>query len=70
MNYLLPDNVYKALKWLGLIFCPALAVFVAKVWPAWGLPYGEPIVTTINAIGLFIGALIGVSHAHAAMGGE
>lgn len=61
MNFLLPDSVYDILKWVGLVFCPALAVLVATVGPAWGMPYVEPIVTTINAVGLFIGALIGVS---------
>lgn len=29
--------------------------------PQWGLPYCGELVTTINAIGLFVGALIGVS---------
>lgn len=61
MEYLLPDFVYLWCKWTGLVFCPALAVLVATVGPAWGMPYVEPIVTTINAVGLFIGALIGVS---------
>ena len=61
MGYLIPYTVYDVLKWVGLVLCPALAVLVATVGPAWGLPYVEPIVTTINAIGLFIGSLIGVS---------
>ncbi len=61
MDYLIPNGVYDVLKWVGLVLCPALAVLVATVGPAWGLPYVEPIVTTINAIGLFIGSLIGVS---------
>lgn len=61
MQYILPNEIYDILKWVGLVFCPALAVLVATVGPAWGMPYVEPIVTTINAVGLFIGALIGVS---------
>ena len=61
MQYILPDGIYDILKWIGLVLCPALAVLVATVGPVWGVPYVEPIVTTINAIGLFIGALIGVS---------
>lgn len=62
MTYILPDNVYQILKWLGLIACPALATFVGVVGPAWGMPYVEATVTTINALGLLIGALIGASH--------
>lgn len=62
MTYFLPDNVYQILKWLGLIACPALATFVGVVGPVWGMPYVDATVTTINATGLLIGALIGASH--------
>ena len=62
MTYFLPDNVYQILKWLGLIACPALATFIGVVGPVWGMPYVDATVTTINATGLLIGALIGASH--------
>ena len=61
MTYFLPDSVYSILKWLGLIACPALATFVGVVGPVWGMPYVDATVTTINALGLLIGALIGAS---------
>ncbi|MBP3883859.1 MAG: hypothetical protein J6D54_02825 [Olsenella sp.] len=61
-KYLLPDGAYDILKWLGLIACPALAVFYGVISKTWGLPYGEQVVTTINAVGVLIGALIGASH--------
>lgn len=61
MTYFLPDSVYSILKWLGLIACPALATFVGVVGPVWGMPYVDATVTTINATGLLIGALIGAS---------
>ena len=61
MTYFLPDNVYQILKWTGLIACHALATFVGVVGPAWGMPYVDAIVTTIDATGLLIGALIGAS---------
>lgn len=61
MTYFLPDSIYSILKWLGLIACPALATFVGVVGPVWGMPYVEATVTTINALGLLIGALIGAS---------
>jgi len=60
-TYFLPNNVYQILKWLGLIACPALATFVGVVGPVWGMPYVDATVTTINATGLLIGALIGAS---------
>mgnify|MGYP002513298375 FL=1 len=69
MNYLLPDTAYQWLKWTGLILCPALAALVGAVGPAWGLPHVDSIVLTINAVGAFIGALIGASHIKAAANG-
>lgn len=61
MTYFLPDSIYSILKWLGLIACPALATFVGVVGPVWGMPSVDAVVTTINATGLLIGALIGAS---------
>ena len=61
MNYKLPDKLYAVLKWVGLIACPALATFYGVVAPLWGLPNVEAVVTTINAFGVLIGALIGYS---------
>lgn len=62
-GYLLPDKAYDVLKWIGLIACPALAVFIQAVGPAWGMPYTEQIVLTLNSLGVLIGALIGISQA-------
>ena len=61
MEYKLPDKLYNILKWLGLIACPAFATFYGVVAPLWGWPAPESVVTTINAIGVLIGALIGYS---------
>lgn len=59
----LNDRLYDILKWLGLIFFPALAVLLATVLPVWGVDEGliKALVITTNAVGVFIGALIGVS---------
>lgn len=64
-NYLLPAKAYQVLKWLALIALPALAVFVHVVGPAWGLPCVDQIVTTLNALAVLVGALIGVSELRA-----
>lgn len=61
LDYLLPDKVYQALKWVALIALPAVAVFVQAVGPAWGLSHIDQIVTTLNALSVLVGALIGVS---------
>ena len=61
MEYLLPDKTYQILKWVGLILMPALAALIGAVGPAWGLPKVDAIVLTINALGTFIGVVIGAS---------
>lgn len=60
-NLAIPSRVYDILKWLGLIVLPALALFVSTVGPAWGWTHVDAIVTTLNALGILAGALIGVS---------
>lgn len=64
-SYLVPENAYKVLKWAGLIALPAIAVFVATVGQAWGMDAGlsNAIVTTLNAAGVLVGALLGISQA-------
>lgn len=60
----LNDNVYKVLKWLGLIVLPAIATLVKAVFPAWRLPYADAIAITCTALGTFIGTIICVSSAN------
>lgn len=64
-TYILPDTVYKWMKWIGLIALPAIATFIGVIGAVWGWRDTDAIVTTLNAIGVLIGALIGVSHATA-----
>lgn len=59
---ILNDKVYNILKWIALIALPASAVLYGTIAKIWGLPYGTEIPATINAVGVFIGVLIGVSH--------
>lgn len=58
---MLSDKVYNILKWAALIAIPALAVFIKTTGNAWGFGYIDEIVTTLNALGTLIGALICVS---------
>lgn len=62
MSYLIPNRLYDFLKWVGLIALPASAVFYATIGEAWGFPYVDNVVLTLNATGVLIGTLIGVSH--------
>lgn len=64
-TYLLNNKTYEVLKWAGLIAFPALATFIGVLGSVWGWHDTDAIVATINAIGVLIGSLIGVSHATA-----
>ena len=61
----LKDGVYIVLKWIGLVALPAIAVYCGTVLP---LPIFtldaetiRSIIVIINATGILVGALIGVS---------
>lgn len=59
----LNDKVYNWLKWIAIILLPALSVLLSTVLPLYKVD-GETvkiIVITINAVGVFIGTLIGIS---------
>lgn len=71
-RYFLPEQAYAALKWLGLIALPAIAVFVGTVGQAWGMgaELSNALVTTLNAAGVLVGVLIGASQATSKEEGE
>lgn len=60
---MLPDKLYDWLKWIALVFLPALGALYFGLSQIWGLPYGEEIVGTISVIDAFLGALLGISTA-------
>lgn len=61
MNYFLPDKLYTALKWLCLLFLPAVSWLYMEIAPDWGFPMAEQVCHTIDAVAFFIGVLIGAS---------
>ncbi|TPF93639.1 holin [Bifidobacterium sp. UTBIF-68] len=60
-DWLLPDRVYDVLKWVALIILPALATLVQTLGPVWGWTWADPAATTISAVALTIGVIIGAS---------
>lgn len=56
------NKVYDVLKWMAILFLPALAQLVKGVFGVWGIPYGEQIADTIIYIEIFLGAILGISH--------
>ena len=59
------NKVYDVLKWICLIFLPALEAFLAVLLPALGVDQDVIMVVmkVIPAVATFIGALIGISQA-------
>ena len=64
MKFERSNKVYDVLKWLVLIVLPAWSGLYAALAGVWGWGYVEQVTTTISAVALFIGALIGVSSAN------
>lgn len=58
----LPNKIYDVLKWIALIFLPAVAVLYGALAPVWGWAYPDEIVYTITAIDTFLGAILGISN--------
>ena len=58
----LSNKVYDTLKWVALVFLPAVAVFYGAVAPVWGWPFPDEIVYTITAVDTLLGALLGISN--------
>lgn len=57
----LNNKVYDVLKWVCIIFLPALSVFYAALDKAFGWGYSDIVMTVLAALGAFIGSLIGIS---------
>lgn len=60
----LNDKVYDLLKWITMIVLPALGTLYFTLTTIWGFPYGEQVSGTINALVLFLGAILGISTAN------
>ena len=58
---ILNDKLYDVLKWVAMLFLPALAVLIKTVFAVWNIPYGDEISTTIMALDAFLGAILGIS---------
>lgn len=59
----LNNKVYDVLKWIVLIALPAIGTFYVALAGVWAWPYADEVAKTVNALCMFLGALIGVSTA-------
>ena len=57
----LSNKAFDVLKWVAILFLPALAILIRTVFAIWKIPFGEEISNTIVALQVFLGAILGVS---------
>ena len=55
------NQTYDILKRIALVVIPALATFVNAIGIVWGIPHTNEATATITALGVFLGAALGVS---------
>lgn len=55
------NKVYDILKWICMIFIPALSVFYVALDGAFSWGHAETVAVVLAAINTFIGSLIGIS---------
>ena len=55
------NKLFDVLKWISILFLPALAVLYKGLAQIWGLPYAEEIPQTLITINAFLGAILGIS---------
>lgn len=55
------NKTYDILKYVALLIMPALATFVNGVGIVWGIPHTNEVTATITALGVFMGAALGIS---------
>lgn len=59
----LNTRIYDSIKFIALIFLPALGALYFGVAQIWGLPNAQEVVGTITITDTFLGALLGLSSA-------
>lgn len=58
---MLPDKVYDVLKWITIVFLPALATFVGVILNSFNIANADIILTIMTAFTTFMGAILGIS---------
>lgn len=60
---MLPSKLYEAIRWIIAIVLPASGVLLTSLAAIWGWENfpAEAISLTLDAIGLFLGAVFGIS---------
>ena len=59
----LSNKVYDILKWVDLVFIPALIVFYGVIGNTLNIPYTDIVLTIMGAFDVFLGSLLGITSA-------
>ena len=58
----LPDNVYNVMKWITLVFLPALTTLVGVILNCFNIGCTDIVLTIMTAVTTFMGAILGISN--------
>ena len=56
------NKIYDILKWIAIVFLPALTTFVGVILSSLSVENSEVILTIMTAFGTFLGTILGVSN--------
>lgn len=56
------NKVYDILKWIALVFLPALIMFVGVILNCFNVTYADIILTIMTAFETFLGSILGISN--------
>ena len=55
------NTIYDVLKWITLIFFPAVITLVSVILQANGTPNADFVITILTAVETFMGSILGIS---------
>lgn len=58
----LPDKVYNVMKWITLVFLPALTTLVGVILNCFNVGCTDIVLTIMTAVTTFMGAILGISN--------
>lgn len=56
------NKLYDVLKWIAIVFLPALTTFVGVILSSLNVNNSDIILTIMTAFGTFLGTILGVSN--------
>lgn len=56
------NETFDKLKWIAIFFVPATATLISTIGKGFDWQYTDTAVLVVNAIGVYVGSLLGVSN--------